>query len=267
MKTQKVSIVNRNNLRVAIQIDEPENVLGLAFIAHGFKGFKEQIHIQAFADAFLQNNFAVVRFDATNSLGESEGVVFDATYDTYISDLEDVIAWSRMQKWFHMPFALCGHSMGAQSTTWYAEHSPQEVSLLASMAPPVNYDLYVHNERNSLSMKDWQEKGYKEGKSNSKPGLIVKASWNTPESLKKFDILPAAHNLTMPIINFVGEEDDPCPVSSQNEFMNAVSSVDKTLIIMPSLDHNYRDSKTKSYDETFSTIPTILSKWIRDRIT
>ena len=58
---------------------------------HGLGGFKEQKHIQTFADAFLENNFTVVLFDTTHTYGESEGKYEDATTTNYYEDLEDVI--------------------------------------------------------------------------------------------------------------------------------------------------------------------------------
>lgn len=256
-------IQNQLGLKIAIQVDDVTEAKGLVFIMHGFKGFKEQRHIRLFAEAFVENGFRVVSFDATNSLGESDGRVEDATYSNYASDLETVIEWARHQEWFMQPFALCGHSMGAQTVSWFAEHHPREVSLLAPMAPPVNYDLHVHNELNAERAHELKEQGYKVEKSFSKPGVDVKVSWSTTESMKEFDILPFAHKLTMPILDIVGELDQPCPVSSQNEFFAAIASQDKTLVVMHGLDHNYRNTKTGEYDATFPNIKITIGQWLK----
>ena len=87
MNTERFSIENRRGLKLVIQVDTPENSSNLVFIAHGQGGFMEQIHITAFTEAFLDNNYRVVRFDATHALGESEGDIIDVTYYSYIEDL------------------------------------------------------------------------------------------------------------------------------------------------------------------------------------
>jgi len=155
---QRLAIKNRHGLKLVIQVDEPAEPKHLVFIAHGQGGFIEQVHITAFAEAFLANNYRVVRFDATHAIGASGGDLEDVTYDSYIEDLEDVINWARAQDWFQQPFALCGHSMGAQSTAWYAEHHPEEISLLAPIAPTINFDLWMKTIAPDYVSK-WQQLG------------------------------------------------------------------------------------------------------------
>jgi len=255
---------NRSGLKLVIQVDEPENPKGLVFIMHGMSGFKEQYHIVAFKEAFLENNYRVVRFDATNALGESDGDMMNVTYDNYISDLEDVIEWARSQVWFQQPFALCGHSMGAQSTAWYAAHHPEEVSLLVPMAPPINYELYSATmDKNEL--REWRSNGFKLSNSRSKPGITKQVGWGVVESIKKFDLLPFANRLSMPVLDIVGSEDEPCPPAHQEIFMNHVGSEDKKLVVVPGLEHSYRNASTGRADDGLDTIKDTLKEWLSDR--
>lgn len=258
---QKHTIKNSSGLKLVIQVDTSQNPKHLVFIAHGQGGFKEQKHIELFAQAFLENDFRVVRFDATNALGESDGDMMNVTYDNYVHDLEDVINWARQQPWFQQPFALCGHSMGAQSTAWYAEQHPDEVSLLLPMAPPVNSALF-EKTRSKTFMRDWREKGYWEMNSKSKPGVIKRVGYGVVESLHGFDLLPLAPNLTMPILIVVGQNDEPCPVAHQEIFMNKIASKDKKLVVKRGLDHNYRNAETSEYDASFLDMKSIISQWI-----
>lgn len=258
---QQVHITNQSGLKLHIQVDTPLEPKGLVFIAHGQKGSLQQVHIQAFTDVFLKNSFRVVRFDATHALGKSEGDVEKVTYDTYISDLEDVIDWARTQAWFSVPFALCGHSMGAQSTTWYAEHHPAEVSLLLPMAPTINYDLWESAHSNE-EIDDWKRIGYQDGVSRT-TGKMVRVGWQVNESLKKFDILANAHTLTMPILNIVGEYDAPCPVKNQQVFMDAVHTRNKSLIILPGLEHSYRDATSNEYTDSLKQVTHNIDEWLQ----
>jgi pimeloyl-ACP methyl ester carboxylesterase len=255
---EKIVIKNRHSLKVAIQVDEPENPKNLVFIAHGQGGFKEQKHIQAFADAFLENNYRVVRFDATHSLGESEGDILGVTYDNYIEDLEDVINWAKTKEWFKQPFALCGHSMGAQSTAWYAENHPEEVKLLIPVAPVINHELYT-STLNPEHKKQWQEKGYDESESKSLPGVIKRVGWGVVESLKKYDLLPNADKLSMPVLIIVGEFDSPCPIKHQQIFFDKIPGNNKSLIKIDGVDHNFR---TKDGEQKNEEVKNAISDWL-----
>ncbi len=259
----KFEIKNRLGLKLVIQVDELENATQLVFIAHGLKGSKDLPHIKAFARAFRQAGYMVVRFDATHAAGESDGELFDVTFDTYVHDLEDVIEWARMQEqeWFVSPFALCGHSMGAQSTAWYAEQHPEEIELLAPMAPVVNYELYSATY-DSQELKDYKEKGYRELVSSSQPEVIQRIGWACHESLKNYDILSQASELTMPVIDIVGSEDEPCPVSHQEMFMNHIPGNNKHLIVVQGMQHSYRNATTNKVDGGLDEVEKVLKDWL-----
>ena len=263
MKTERIEIKNRHGLKIVIQVDTPDNPKSVVIIEPGQSGTIEQKHITAFAEAFLENDFIVVRLDPTNSLGESGGNLQDVTYDNYYEDLEDVINWAKDQAWFSSPFALCGHSMGAQAVAWYAEHYPDEVSILAPMAPVVNYDLYM-TTLDSEELREWQEKGYQESESKSQPGKVKRVGWGVNESLKKYDIVTLAGKLNMPVINIVGDQDQPCPPKHQQIFMDAVASSNKKLIIIPGAQHSYRNVKTDEYGSELPKVQQALTAWLKE---
>jgi pimeloyl-ACP methyl ester carboxylesterase len=263
MKTERFEIKNRHRLKLVIQVDAPDDSKSLVFIEPGQSGTIDQKHITAFAEAFLENGYTSVRFDPTNSVGESGGELINVTYDNYFEDLEDVINWARSQTWFQQPFALCGHSMGAQATAWYAEQHPEEVSLLATMAPVINYELYM-TTLTPDEIKNWQEVGYQETASRSQPGKTYRVGWGVNESLKKYDIVPDAGKLTMPVINVVGEKDKPCPVKHQQIFMDAVANPNKKLVIISGAQHSYRNAESDEYADELDEMKEALSSYLRE---
>ncbi len=92
---EKITIQNRKKQKIVLILEKAENQKGLAFVAHGLGGFKEQPHIETFAKAFSDAGYTVIRFDTTNTYGESEGDYADATTTNYYEDLEDVISWRK----------------------------------------------------------------------------------------------------------------------------------------------------------------------------
>lgn len=88
---EKLFIKNRKEQNISVIIERNESQKGLAFVMHGLSGFKEQTHIETIANAFKEKGFTTVRFDTTNTFGESDGRYEDATTTNYYEDLEDVI--------------------------------------------------------------------------------------------------------------------------------------------------------------------------------
>src|SRR3989344_1988273 len=109
-------IKNRKGQKLSVLVEGEEKHGLVAVVMHGLGGWKEQPHIQTFADAFLKNGFTVVRFDTTNTFGESDGKYEDATITSYYEDLEDVISWAGGEPWYLEPFWLAGHSLGGICT-------------------------------------------------------------------------------------------------------------------------------------------------------
>ena len=69
----KIVIKNRKEQDISVILEEVKNSKGLVFVMHGLGGFKEQAHIETFAGAFKEKGYTVVRFDKTNTFGESDG--------------------------------------------------------------------------------------------------------------------------------------------------------------------------------------------------
>lgn len=70
---KKFSLKNRRGQNIVGVVANPTIKKGLAFVLHGLSGNKEQPHIAAIANAFREKQFVVVRFDSTNTFGESDG--------------------------------------------------------------------------------------------------------------------------------------------------------------------------------------------------
>jgi alpha/beta superfamily hydrolase len=64
---EKIFIENRNDQKIAAVLEIANNSKGLVFVMHALGATKDQPQIQTFAKAFRDNNYTVIRFDATNS--------------------------------------------------------------------------------------------------------------------------------------------------------------------------------------------------------
>jgi len=255
----KTFIKNRTKKKIVIIIEEKPNAKGLVFIMHGLGGNKDQLHIQAFADTFRENEFTTVLFDAIHTFGESEGKYEDATITNYYEDLEDVINWAKNQSWYQEPFWLVGHSLGGISIALYAEKYPDEVKALAPISTVISGELSIQSKRTSGELKEWERTGWRENKSESKPGLIKRLKWSHMVDRLKYDLLPMVGNLTMPVLIIVGENDDITPPEHQKILFNKLSGK-KEIHVIKNAPHTFRDP------EHLAEIKEIFNKWIKNNL-
>lgn len=238
-------------------IEEAKPQRGLAFVMHGLGGFKEQPHIETIAEAFKQNGYTVVRFDTTNTLGESDGSYEDATTTNYYEDLEDVIKWSSNQEWYQEPFILAGHSLGGISVALFAENYPQKVKAVAPISTVVSGGLTIEADRQHKpeELIKWEKTGWLEQESRSKPGIVKRLKWSHIADRLKYDLLPNASKLIMPVMLIVGENDTSTPPGHQKILFDALIGK-KELHIIKGAPHTFRDQ------EHLDEIKRILNFWI-----
>lgn len=255
----KLFIQNRKEQKVAVIIEEVKPQNGLAFVMHGLGGFKEQPHIKTIAEAFKQNGYSVIRFDTTNTLGESDGSYEEATTTNYYEDLEDVIKWSSDQEWYQEPFILAGHSLGGISVALFAENYPEKVKAVAPISTVVSGQLSVKTQKKHEpeEFNNWEKTGWSEKASRSKPGMVKRLRWSHIADRLKYDLLPNAGKLIMPVILIVGENDTSTPPEHQIILFEALTAK-KELHIIKGAPHTFQDPKH------LAEIKRILNSWIEN---
>lgn len=255
----KTSFKNRKSQKIVAIVERPRKPEGLAIVMHGLGGFKEQKHIRVMAKSFLENGFTTVRFDAANNaLGESDGKSKDTSATGYYQDLEDVITWSKSQKWYQEPFVLAGHSLGSMCITLYAEKYPSQVKALAPTSVVLS-GKYWKETKTKKELADWQKTGWLIQESTSKPGKFKKIPWSFAKSMFKYDILKEANKLTMPVLLAAGDKDKGTPISQQKMFYKRLSGK-KELHVIKNSGHTFRTKPVlKELKKTFD-------KWIRQEL-
>lgn len=256
----KSTIKNRTSQKLVVTVAESKDSSKLAFVAHGLGGFKEQKHIEVFAEVFADAGYTVVRWDARNSIGESAGKNEEGTFSGYYSDFEDVVVWSKRQPWFAEPFVVCGHSLGGYCAALYAERHPDEVKGLAPISTTVNGKLFREQLRKAHPEQyaEWERTGVRITESQSKPGVMKRLKWSFVEDAMRHDLLPDVDKLTMPVLLIVGDSDDATPLDQQKLLLDAIPSKRKELHVLKGVEHTPRDEKS------LAEIKSIFSNWIRE---
>jgi len=251
----KTFIQNRKGQKIAVVVDEVPEARGLVFVMHGLSGNKEELHINMFAHAFKEKGYTAVRFDTTNTFGESEGDYEDATTTNYYEDLEDVINWAATQSWYQEPFCLVGHSLGGLCVALYAEKHPGKVKALAPISTVVSGTLSAE-ARGAEEMEQWEKSGWEKTESSTKPGLIKRLKWSHMLDRLQYDLLPQVKELTMPVFLLAGELDDSTPPLHQKILFDALPG-SKEIHTIAGAPHTFRDPKH------LAEIKSLLTAWIK----
>ncbi len=252
---EKSRIKNRNGLHIAVELHVAEHQRGLAFVMHGLGGYKEQAHVQTFAQAFRDQGYTTVLFDTTNSFGESDGSFEQATTTNYYEDLEDVIAWAATQPWYQEPFVLAGHSLGAISVALFAEKYPEKVKALAPISTVVSGRLTLETPKNQDWPK-WKEAGVHVYHSATHPDREKRLPWSHYEDRLRYDLLPKVGKLIMPVLMIVGEQDESTPPAHQKVLFDKLPGP-KELHIISGAPHTFKAP------EHLAEIKAYFDAWIR----
>jgi len=250
----KKKIRNRLKQTLVVQIENENKRSGLVFIAHGLGGFKEQKHIETFAKSFLRAGYTVVRWDATNTIGESEGKIENATLTNYYEDFEDIIKWAKNQDWYKEPFVVSGHSLGSACCVLYITKYPERVKALALVSVFLSGKTYYCSLDKS-EIEKWKKQGFILQESNSKPGVMKKLSWSLMEDLLKYELFDNAEKINKPTLLIVGNNDVGTPPSDQKKFLELLGTGDKEFYIIEGAPHTFKEEKH------LREIEKIMYKW------
>lgn len=257
----KHALQNRKGQNIVGILAKPAGeIKGTCVLEHGWSGKKEQDHIVAIQDAFTDNGWQVFNFDATNSFGESDGEFAESRLGLHYEDMEDVCKWAQQQEWFVGPLAVSGHSMGGYATARYAEDHPEDVALMAPIAPVVSGKLTTESKerREPGMLAKWKEEGVLVSESSTTPGLIKRAPYAIHEEWLNHDLLPNADKLTMPVFLLTGTEDGSCPPDHVQQLFDAIPHDNKVFEIIEGAPHTYRT------EEDLGEVKKRLSRWLKN---
>jgi len=252
---RKEIIKNRKGQNIAVIVEEVKPSRGVAFVMHGLGGFKEQTHIQIIAEAFKEEGYAVIRFDTTNTIGESDGKLEFATVTNYYEDLEDVIGWTQRQRWYQEPFCLAGHSLGGFCIFWYTINHPRKVKAIAPISSFISGNIFLKTLKTKESIEEWERRGYREWESSSNPGLIKRLKWSFAVDSLKYDLLTRLEEIKVPVLIIVGDHDTDIRMEHLKILYEKLTTK-KEFHIIKGAPHTFRE------ENHLQKIKNIFLKWI-----
>jgi len=208
--TKRVVFKNKQGKRLVGLIDQPKGKppYPAVIICHGFKGYKEQMHLLSLARELAKNGILAFRFDFGNGIGESYGKMADIKFGQYLKDLKAAVDFISRQKIVDKnKFGLAGHSLGGQLVMHYAP-SDKRIKVIADLAGVISSKADV---RQMQQYQEAKRAGYFIAYSRSKKrSLEIKfeylkdlLSYDTAEKIKKIRIptliVHGTHDVSVPL--------------------------------------------------------------------
>lgn len=242
---EKIFIENRAHERLCVVVHRHDAPRGTAVILHGLGATKDQKMIVVGAETLYTAGYTTVRFDATNTFGESDGDIEHATLTKHCEDLVDVLAWLKTESWCVLPLTLVGHSMGGYAVARYAEENPHDIERVIPISPVVSgaLTLEAHSAHDPAYIQAWRETGWREDVSVSTPGRVRRIPWSHMEDRLRHSLLPDAQLLTMPVSIIVGAEDTVTTVPHMQLLYEAIPHAQKQLTVLPQCGHVFRSDE------------------------
>lgn len=234
---EKISIRNRKHQRIVVLLEQVTQPKGTAVVMHGLGCTKVESDVETMARAMRDEGFSVVRFDATNGVGESDGVFRKATVTNYLSDLNDVIDWVQRQSWFHMPLVLAGYDIGGMCVALYAAEHQEKIKKLILLAPFISGALSLEALSKTENVNAWKALGSMVWESLSRPKLIRRLDWAHMEDRLQYDLLPLASGLFLPILHLICDQDGITPFFHQETLFRQFPQQTATQYILKNAHH------------------------------
>jgi fermentation-respiration switch protein FrsA (DUF1100 family) len=247
MINQKITFKNKHDQKIVGIIDKPNSSTKnpMIIICHGFKGCKEEAILADTAKKLVDSGFATLRFDFTNGIGESEGLMEDITVGHYVEDLNCVIGYAEELDFVDKDkIGIAGHSLGGMACLLEASKD-KRVKCLVSFSGVFNFSIVrkLSAEKEGFTLGDWKKQGFAKFHSYSK-NLDVKVKYKFYEEGISYDMESAVKKIDCPILVIQGSEDNSVPIK-QGEEIYGHANEPKQLRIIRKADHQFSNDNLR----------------------
>lgn len=229
-------------------------VEGVALIVPGFLDGRDSIAHRSLAGVLPTIGLTAVTFDP-RSTACNPGDVLEAGTTEELADISSLLD----QHLGRGRQVLVGHCYGAWLAGLVAASDPRVTELVAIMPTrcflwPADYD---------PNAGDWRRRGVRVF-SSPDPGSTVLRTVRVPhavvEDACRYDLPIALATFTRPVLFIAGSADDVIPADSVRRLFDECGSMDKELVELPGVGHDYRDHPAQ-----LAAVESTVVEWLAAR--
>ncbi len=244
MKARNIIFEDKKGRKIVGILNMPKGAgpFPAVVICHGFKGYKEQLHLKSLAEKLAKDNILSLRFDFGNGVGKSYGKLEDIKFSQYLDDLKSAVDYLTKQSFVDAKrIALVGHSLGGQLILHYAS-TDKRIKVLVDLAGVVLRGVEKTNiEKNVKNqMKQAKKLGYFYIFSK-RTGKKYRIKIDYYFDLLKHDTPAQIKKIKLPVLIVHGSKDDTVSLS-HSKLAYRLLNGPKKLTVIPGAPHTWRGS-------------------------
>jgi dienelactone hydrolase len=237
MEEERFSILNETDLEIKGTIFRPKKSgrFPLIVFAGGLLDTAETPYIKEMARLFLDEGYAVVRFDFTNSFGKSGGRAENITISQRARDLEQVVQYAKRRGYINdSKTGIVAYGFGAMAAL-VLEGFQNTAKAIVLVNTPEQIDDTAWTRFDEREMTRVRLKRYFHIQKDGQP---VRINYMLFEDGYRLDIFRCARNLRTPVLYIAGAKNKIIP-ASQTERLFERTNCKKELDILPDLSDEF----------------------------
>ncbi|MCX6767861.1 MAG: alpha/beta fold hydrolase [Candidatus Micrarchaeota archaeon] len=241
---KKVQFRNSSGQRIAgiLQFPRGDGPFPAIVMCHGFISTKESPTHVALARELVENGFAVLRFDYSDSVGESGGRMENATVTHYLKDFEKALEFARGLKEMDAGrVGIFGTSLGGLLCGAEAAKAKKAKWLKAAVlfAPASEWLGTVYGD--PAIQKEWKEKGFLAAHSG-RLYMDFRVNYAFNKDAAKYSLFRDAKKVSCPLLIIHGTADTAVPLADSEKLFSLLKKP-KKLVVISGADHVLSERK------------------------
>ena len=223
-------------------------------VIHGFRGNRNERHIEAVGDALAWSGFVSLRVDLTNNLGASEGDFADLTVSQELCDADDALNYLMARPDVDTTrTGITGHSLGGLVAAITAARRT-EVAALVTLSAVFDMAPKLARLLGPEQMLGWRERGTAEMDPPGS-GLLLKSAFY--DDLIGLDVAAEVASLRAPFRIVQGGADTGVTQDDARGYQQCAGSSVKEIAVVGGADHTYSD------DNHLMQVCLLTADWFR----
>ncbi|MDP3063265.1 MAG: alpha/beta fold hydrolase [Chloroflexota bacterium] len=239
MPSEKVSFLNPRGLRLVGVLELPDLPTGPApgvVLSHGFTGFKEVKYLVGIGRRLREHGYAVLRFDFSDCIGESQGDCEHMRVSYQVGDLTAAIDYLASRPEVDAGrIGLGGHSLGALTSIVVAA-SDRRPKALVSIASPARRDW--QNIFDEATVARWEATGMIDFPTFNRGHVRIHHDFY--EEMAEYEGLDYIARVHVPVLFLHGTADDIVPPRNSVALYQRANEP-KALELLPGANHFFLD--------------------------
>lgn len=257
MEKESFTIVNENEHDIVGELlrKEKKGKFPCIIFAHGLLEDRKAAYIKNLSTKFLDEGFAVLTYDSSQSLGQSGGKAENVTISQRVSDLTRVVSYARRRSFISDDkIIVFGHCYGAMAAL-AMEGFQNDLLGLVLVSTPARIEESQHTRKSSHDMMKIRLKRYFHIEHDNEQ---LRINYSFYEDGMKIDMDRAARNLKTPVLFIHGAKDESIPLVN-SERLHARAVGPKKLLVIDSMEHEIKGpAMTKIYNESLEFLQELI---------